>query len=407
MNLLAKFSNHDFYGRQWEQQCLQRALLSGQGVLITAPRRVGKTQLALKLLDWAVENDWQAVYVNVEDAESEADFFDQLAKGLLDAGIRQGLVHQIREAGAKLRNILPRSGKFTNGEQSFEFVLPSETNDALQAAQMTLEQLLESDTGSGAIALLVIDELPIFLTALLKAPNGAFRVEAFLHWFRKIRTKPTLKHIRWLLCGSIGLDAFVEQRRIAGTINDLRPEKLGPFDPQVALEFVQHYAAAGAAPTTISEAVAMRIVDIVGWPLPFYLRLMIDELKSLPPRLGAPKFPAIEDVDAAYEALVSPSKRVQFVHWIGRLELQFGENDLKIVHAILKECCIKPSGVSKSRLRVLMRRHQTHGGAELSERELKVLLSILERDGYLHSVENRWAFRSFLLRDFWRHHATL
>lgn len=402
-----RYSSPDFYDRQWEQQHFQKLLKGGHNILITAPRRVGKTELAFKLLDWATDNDWMVAYANVEHSQNEADYLDELVKVLSEAGVHPAMLDQLRNAGGKLRKLLPPSAKFSYGEQSIEIALARETEDALSEAHERLNQLLGSLAQNDKTILIGLDELPIFLSTLSTQPNGDARVSAVLHWFRKLRIDPALRRVRWLLCGSIGLDTFVERRRIAGSINDLKPEKLGPFEHQIAVEFVKYRAALGSDAIEIDDNLAEEIVRLVGWPLPFYLRLLVDELKALPPFRRSTRFPSIEDVFSAYTVLISPDKRVQFAHWVGRLEIQFGPVVVLTAHAILKQCCQKPEGSTKIRLRTLLIKRNPHGDPDSIERELVDILSVLERDGYLHSSGNHWAFRSFLLRDFWRRHVVL
>lgn len=404
MKTLKRYSSPSFYGRQWEQRHLQDLLQQDANILITAPRRVGKTQLSYKLLDWALDQGWLATYANVEQAQNEADFFDELVRALGGAGIRPKVLDQLKNARDDLRRHLPSRAKISNGETSLEVELTPAVEDALKQVEEKLRQLLESLTESQQTLLIALDELPIFLTTLCNQPGGEIRAKAMLHWFRKLRNLPALRHVRWLLCGSIGLDTFVEQRSLAGSINDLRPEKLGPFEDAIAVEFVKHRATLGVEPLEIRNDLAQAVVARVGWALPFYLKLMVTELQGLTPSCRSSNYPSLADIETAYAALISPDKKVQFMHWVGRLDLQFGKVAAHGVRAILKQCCQKPEGTTRLRLRNLMIKRQPHEDSETIDRELSRVLSILERDGYLQSGGNRWAFRSFLLRDFWQRH---
>ena len=51
----------------------------------------------------------------------------------------------------------------------------------------------------------------------------------------------------------------------------------------------------------------------------------------------------------------------------------------------------------------MLKRHP-HKDNDWIDYELNRVLGILERDGYLQNAGTRWAFRSFLLRDFWQRH---
>jgi uncharacterized protein len=402
-----KYSSEDFYDRQWEQRHFQGLLLQGQNILISAPRRVGKTELSYKLLDWAVSQGWRAAYGDVQHAKDEADFLNELVKMLTEAGVNPSALDQLKNAGAKLRNLLP-SAKYAVGEQSLELKLQPEAKDAYREAEECLEQLLSSLKKPGTTLMLCLDELPIFLTKLSHETGGEARAAYALHWFRRLRRSPHLQHVRWLLCGSIGLDTYVEQRGLAGTINDLLPEKLGPFSDEIALEFLKHRARSGLEGVEsfeLPDDLARELVARVGWPLPYYLGLMVHEMRAIPPHLRSKNFPSLADVETAYASLISAEKKVQFMHWVSRLDLQFGKVAALAAHSILKACCEKPRGITKSKLRQLMILRQPQADAEVLERELVSMLGILQRDGYLDSDEgSRWTFRSFLLRDFWREH---
>ncbi|WP_395749730.1 AAA-like domain-containing protein [Prosthecobacter sp.] len=398
------YSSRDFYDRQWEQRHFQDLLSRGQNILISAPRRVGKTELAYMLLDWAHSQGWRTAYGDVQDAKDEADFLNELAKMLTKVGASKGAVNTLMEAGTALRRLLPGL-KYTAEGQSVELKFNPEVEDALSEVERCFDLLITSLTEKAEKFMLCLDEMPIFLSKLCKETNGEARAAHILHWFRKLRNAPNLRHVRWLLCGSIGLDTFVEQRGLAGTINDLKPEKLGPFEGPIAIEFVKLRARLGVEAFAMPDDVAAEVVGRVGWALPFYLKLMVDEMQAIPPRQRSKNFPSSADVEAAFAVLVSSDKQVQFRHWVSRLELQFGIAVTQRVHVILKACCQKPAGMSKSRLRQLMIKRQPEGDVETLERELVLLLSILQRDGYLHSEDGtRWVFRSFLLRDFWKNH---
>jgi hypothetical protein len=399
-----RYSSSSFYDRQWEQRHLQSLLRQDANILITAPRRVGKTELSFKLLDWALDEGWLASYANVQDALSEADFFQELIRALDEAGIHPKAFAQFKNAWTVLRSNLPSKAKVSDGETSVEFELTPAAEDALRSVQDRLGQLLESVTASEQTILIALDELPIFLTTLSDQPGGEARVKAMLNWFRKLRTLPALRRVRWLLSGSIGLDTFVEDRLLTGSINDLRPENLGPFEEAIAIEFVKRRALLGTEPLEISDDLARAVVGRVGLALPFYLRLMVDELQSLAPPRRSSNFPALADVETAYAGLVSTTKTMHFMHWVSRLDLQFGKVAALSVRAILKQCCQKSEGSTRARLRNLMiKRHPQHD-SESIDRELVRVLGILERDGYIHGDGARWVFRSFLLRDFWVRH---
>src|SRR5205823_4745988 len=94
----------------------------------------------------------------------------------------------------------------------------------------------------GEALLVAVDELPIFLARLDKEDNGPKRVENILHTLRSAR-QAGQSVVRWVVCGSIGLDSFVESRRLAGTVNDFKVETLGAYEDKTAVEFLQKLGA--------------------------------------------------------------------------------------------------------------------------------------------------------------------
>jgi hypothetical protein len=69
---------------------------------------------------------------------------------------------------------------------------------------------------------------------------------------------------------------------------------------------------------------------------------------------------------------------------------------------LLKEVCRTNRGVSRQRLLERLLARSPQADPESVERELDLVLGLLQRDGYLMRDRNTCAFRSFLLRDYWK-----
>ena len=63
----------DLYGRDYDLARLWETLEQGEHILMLAPRRVGKTSLMLELRRAPREN-WNVIYVDVEQGDGPADF---------------------------------------------------------------------------------------------------------------------------------------------------------------------------------------------------------------------------------------------------------------------------------------------------------------------------------------------
>lgn len=244
-----------------------------------------------------------------------------------------------------------------------------------------------------------------FLAKLQKEVNGGARVDLVLRWLRALRLN-TPKRITWIICGSVGLDTFVEQHDLVGTINDLTLQRLGPFTEETAVAFLKALGASERNPLPVWDAVAQAIVERVGWPLPYYLQLMFHALRELPPDVRSAGYPTVEDVDTAFAELLSPHCSSYFAHWDTRLDDQVDVAQAATARFLLKQICTSNRGVSRNKLLQLLLGRHPNADPEPLERELGLVLDLLERDGYLHRHNSTYAFRSFLLRDYWKRRFT-
>ena len=68
----------DFFDRPRDLQRLRRELGNDANILFTAPRRVGKTSLILRLCEQCREDGWSAAFLNVEGCSDELTFAENL-----------------------------------------------------------------------------------------------------------------------------------------------------------------------------------------------------------------------------------------------------------------------------------------------------------------------------------------
>ena len=235
--------------------------------------------------------------------------------------------------------------------------------------------------------------MPEFLLSLQKAEDGPRRVDAFLHWLRELR-QTYRKKIRWVFLGSIGLDSFVEDRNLRKAINDLTPRNLEALNPTEADTFLRELGETNGLP--LSREQRALILARVGWPLPHHLQIVFHALVDS----GTTEADTAA-VDAAFAHLLLPNSISQFDTWRQRLDEQFDQSDAMAAKDILRHLCQHTSG--RERAQVLNALMSTRQGADpaLVEDQLARLLLMLQRDGYLLDSVGRYAFRSFLLREYW------
>lgn len=378
----------DFFDRPLELKRLLHELEQGANLRINAPRRVGKTSLVLRLCEeWRLEGR-KAVFLNVEDKADELSFVEKLLDSLLATGLQPDTI-----TGLKL---WMRNARKAIGLSKVSVGLDLEIGDSAES-QSTLSQAVEKVfrqiEADGKEVLIAIDEMPEILLALSKSDNGPQRVSQLLHWLRALR-QTFRKHIRWVFLGSIGLEGFVEERLLGKTINDLTSFSLDALSLQEAHAFLERLGADNGLP--LSSEIREQIIARVGWPLPHHLQIVFHAMRDL----GATQAnPAI--LDQAFARLLGPEHLTEFDTWRQRLDEQFIADVAASAKAILNHLCQHAQGRTRQQcLNALMKKKPT-ADPQAVEEELARLLQLLQRDGYLLESQGRYAFRSFLLRDYW------
>ena len=374
----------DFFDRPKILAKLRRQLENSANILLVAPRRVGKTSVVIRLCEeWRAEPHRKAVYLNVEGRGEELAFAEKLIDELAKAGLHPELMTRAMGFFSKLRQKLAGGIQVPGLEISL--------GDATDVDHSTLGKLLESIfrniEESDTTVLIAIDELPEFLLTLQKSQEGPRRVAAFLHWLRELR-QTYRKQIRWLFLGSIGLDNFVEDQKLQKAINDLQIVALDAFTPEEADNFLQQLGDSNKLP--LEQAERRDIIKYVGWPLAFHLQLVFHQLVELESR----------SIDLAVDALLRPENFGYYDTWRQRIDDQFSVVDAAACKEILSHLCRNPGGRERGQILDVLMAKNTANQVQVDE-QLTRLLIVLQRDGYLLQSDRQYAFRSFLLREYW------
>ena len=365
----------DFYGREkklhyaWENH-----ISKGVSLLLSAPRRVGKSSFAKKLLKMAEENGWKTLYLDLQGIGTESDF-------------------------AKLFKEEIQSTKWWNKPGNTFLTLLNGIEfkgvsvDSSVWRDDTYRKIKELIEEAGEM-LIVIDELTIFLNHLLKQENGKEKVESFLEWLRKFRQKTGTK-ARWIFCSSVGIENFASMHQLSIHLNDLHPFPIGAFSEEEAKGFISQLDVGNNVQFT--EDHIQHILEKLGWYLPFFIQILVEKIKFL---ICVEDKPLSNDtIDEAYNLLFAGS---HFNTWDERLKDYYELEDN--AREILKLCTL-PTGKSRKDLLANLSKTQISAGMQSNigktETVLAKLLAMLENDGYLAEHDGKYIFRSPLLRDFW------
>ena len=369
----------DFYGRIDELSQAHQKLDSGHSIVLSAPRRIGKSSFAKRLVKEKSEQGWKCVYIDLEKTQSESQFLHTLIAKFEQSGIwskaaktagsfLSGVLESIKSIGpvnVELSNLIPSKDLY------------SSFSDLIDHTQDTL---------------IVIDELTLFLSVLEKTKGSAQDVSFFLNWFRSLR-QITPSRVRWIFCGSVGLHNFTGTRNLTYTINDLAELKFDAMSDQEAFGLVR--ALADSEGVNMSDDIVRSFLETLNWHIPYFIQILFNEIKT---NTISDEPVTAEIIQSSFNSLVHSELMAT---WSERLS-EYNGHELGARH-LLNLISSAPQGISKEQLTTSFMQTFGFDNVVAADKELSDTLQMLERDGYLIRKYGRRIFRSPLLRDWWHY----
>lgn len=367
----------DFFGREKEIRLANRLLDRRHSLLLSAPRRIGKSSLAKKLLDEKKKQGWKCVYIDLEETNTEDGFLRLVIDAFSSNGIWK---HVVSDAAQRLTSVFSKIEKVSIGPFEFNFGKKEERENLYK----NLKELIRHDENT----FIVIDELTLFLGILNKSEDGIEKVTYILNWLRSLRQVEKTK-IRWLFCGSVGLRNFASSKNLSYTINDLTEFSLDELDRKEAAGLL--FELGKSEEIEMNDEIINYILDRLSWNIPYFIQVIFSKLAE--DYDGALTY---DKVDAAYKKLCSEN---YLSTWSERLG-EYQEYELPARH-ILKLLSTQPAGVERNILLDRLMTGQEPSNVEKVDLALSKILEMLENDGYIMKNGALRTFRSPLLRDYW------
>lgn len=382
----------DFWGRESEVSDLWRALARGS-VLLTAPRRYGKSSVMNALADHPQEG-WTVLYMDVEYVETPSAFVTEVTAALLQLeGFRKLLRAASEAPGALLRWVGKFLGEINSSKEGLgelKIALRSSIQDESRWTDLA-EQLLEELERFEGKLLIIVDEFPMMIANFLDR-DERHAVE-FLKWFRSQRQQRRKGHVRFLLGGSVNIEPRLERLGREALLNDLDRFRLEPLNPARAIEFVTQVLEAEDA--NFERGVPEEIVRITGCGIHFFLQVLISECLA-DARHRRRRLAASHVRPAYHDRVLGPSNRARFSHYRSRLREYYGPLE-RAAHLILDELAVAEQATRAELAGVLARAEEPV--------DLDHVLTLLESDHYISRDGDEITFSSGFLRDWWRRNA--
>ena len=368
----------DFFGREKEIRKANRLLDSNHSLLLSAPRRIGKSSLAKRLIEEKKQQGWKCVYIDLEETTTEEGFL----RLVIEAFKKNGIWKQFTEGMSKgLVSVLDRIEKVTIGGVVDLNIGKREDQEDLYK---NLKDLIKHDEDT----FVVVDELTLFLGILKKSENGAGKVAFILNWLRSLR-QVSKTNVRWLFCGSVGLRNFTSAMNLGYTINDLMEFGLGELTREEAEGLLSGLC--HSEDMEISEELINYTLDKLHWNIPYFIQVIFSKLSE-----EYEDEVTKESIDIAYDRLCSEN---YLSTWSERL-VEYGEYEVP-ARQILKSLSTQSAGMERDTMLNVLMTGQDVSKVEAVDYMLSKVLEMLENDGYILKMDSIRTFRSPLLRDYW------
>ena len=379
----------DLYGRAYELDRLWETLEQGEHILMLAPRRVGKTSLMLELRR-APRKNWDVFYVDVEAAKDPTDCVAAVLAALASDPRYRSLFEAIPFSNA-IKDVFGRLSVSAD-VGALRVELGNAMGREWDRAADQLQTRLTSLPDAGRHLLIIVDELPIPLSRMLRTSGQQRDAELLLSRLRHWRQAPELRgRIHTLVGGSIGLEGVLRRAGLSGSVNDLTPFRLESWDTPTAVKFLKELGR--DYDFNLEHEAVTQLLELLGDPVPYHVQLFFSALRDT--CRGNPHSISPEVIEECFaERLAGPAGTAHLDHYAMRLDSAFDGEEHQTALDVLGRACRRESGVSLAELEDLRRR---------STATFQSVLRDLETDGYLRRhLDETLRFRSNLLRQWWK-----
>lgn len=374
-----------FFPRPAIRAKILEAIGNNQNLLISSPRRVGKTSILLNLIDEPDEN-YYAVFVNTEACNSSGMFFENILSAILDSDRVEGF-------GKFSKDV---KGVFRTWAEKVASISIAGVGVTLNASAKStyfdqLQLFLKDIKLSGKKIVLLIDEFPVTVEHILRE-EGEEKARYFLNQNRELRQNVAFKDkIQFVYTGSVGLLNVARKLQATDRVNDLEEITVGPLKrndaQQMAAALFTTRFGYDAPPETINY-----LLDKIGLLLPFYIQLIVREVYD---KVEMEEVELTETtMDAAFTNLIR-NGNIHLQHYKDRLGKIFTPEEQTLVHTLLGH-------IQKSRKKVKYSDLLNLAVAVNLQDRLSDILETLMHDGYLIQKDDVYEFYSIILKHWWK-----
>lgn len=364
-----------FFKREVEIEKILRQIENGRNILISAPRRIGKTSIMSYIEENPVK-DYRIIYLNTEAVNNGNEFF----KKLLNTLIREFESFSKYSVFAKgIFNKINGVGKdgVTLSDKELNYEL--ELINFFEKLNLDNEKLI-----------IMIDEYAQTVQNILNN-EGKEKAINFLQMNRELRQEDFGKSIQYVYAGSIGLENVVSKIESSSAINDLVSLKVNPLNKDEAKGLINHITKDSGL--IFTDDTIDYIMKKVEWLIPYYIQILIDEIDQMESKREIDIIIEIGNIDTAFEQMLE--HRNYYSHWHDRLRI-LNKDEYNFAKEILN-LVSENSKISSSEIFNISQKFDSNSF------DYKEVLNELKHDGYINNEGNikEYKFNSPILKEWW------
>lgn len=368
----------NFWDRKNELEDIWDAVESGSHILISAPRRVGKTSIMYKVKDEPKEN-FIPIYIDTESADSENEFWQKLFHALKDDEFTNKLKSFSKTCWEKIQNI--KIEKITVSGVVFG-------DGEILDYKESFKRLVKDLDGDKKI-IIMIDEFAQTVENIIKYEDTKNAL-SLLKTHRELRQDEKISSkVTFIYAGSIGLESVVAKLNATKHINDLNSIKVPPLEKDEAIVFINQLCTKNDLEIVHNEI--EYLLEKVEWFIPFYIQLILQEIKKLYRRKPIVN---IKLIDKAIQNALE--HRNHFENWQSKLREAFDNESYLFAKEVLNKISEKQTYKYNKIINLSVK-------YKIDEDDAKEIIHSLVYDGYINNNDDikTYRFNSPILRMWW------
>ncbi len=375
-HLGAVVTGSDFFARDDIMTKIRKHISKGQNVIISGPRRYGKTSIMRRIKDEAKDTEHQAVMIDLES------------------------VFTPQELVAKIQ-VKTEHPEWTETEKDNK--ISKLTEDLIDKWADRGEKILSRISKREEKVLFIFDEVPYMIDSFLakEKPESEKiktedrkKVDEFVAWFKRQR-ESFAGRLVFLLTGSIALKTYLKDNGINKDIfSDCIETRLTFFDDETVRNYIESLLL--GQEIILSDEIIDELVKINRPGIPYFIQIFMLYTATLYRK--NPGF-SVADLDTMYQEEIIGSDSRRFFDSFERHFKRYGKR-MTGAKAVLKQLSgSKDRGID----RIDLKRTFSASSYPTRKSKFNILLEYLEHDFYIEKIKgtDRFRFASPILRDYW------